>query len=325
MHIEKKALRSVSSQERGAQPCDVCLLAIVTVTYNPDMAVLETQLDQLPYQSLKVLVDNGSTPLLRSRLREIATTTPGMLLVGNAINAGLATALNQGASAAQEHFPGCETLVFLDQDTEPGLGGIEALLAEFNALAATHPRLGCVGPALLDVDTGIEHGFHQISGWRWVRRFPIDGMPIRVSNLNGSGTLVPMWLFNSLGGLAGEIFIDHVDTDWAFRVQDAGYELFGIPRVRFKHRMGETGVRFWFMGWRVWPYRSPTRHFYLFRNTIRLLRAPGVPLVWKVWAPVKLAITMLAHLIFDKARFAQIKYMARGLWSGMRAWDRNAN
>jgi len=146
-----------------------------------------------------------------------------------------------------------------------------------------------------------------------------------VANLNGSGTLVPFEVFHKVGGLSSDLFIDHVDTDWAFRVAAAGYALYGIPWARFRHRMGVRGIRFWFFGWRLWPYRSPARHFYLFRNTVRLLRADGVPAVWKAWAPVKLVATMLVHLLFDPARWAQLRAMLRGLREGFGDWTRGAN
>jgi rhamnosyltransferase len=175
-----------------------------------------------------------------------------------------------------------------------------------------------VGPVLVDVDTGVEHGFHQARGWRWTRRFPDSLEPLPVDNHNGSGTLVATDLFLALGGLASDFFIDHVDTEWAFRVLASGHRLYGVPGVRFRHRMGVRGIRYWLFGWRVWPYRSPLRHYYLFRNSIRLLRASYVPAVWKAWAPVKLLLTAIVHGLFDRRRGEQLRQMGRGLAEGWR-------
>jgi rhamnosyltransferase len=148
-----------------------------------------------------------------------------------------------------------------------------------------------------------------------VRSFPArDSVaPLALVNLNGSGTLMPIALFNELGGFEEEFFIDHVDTEWAFRVLAAGYGLYGIPDVVFGHRMGERSLRFWWLGWRVWPYRSPTRHFYLFRNATRLLSRDYVPQVWKFWAVVKLGLTLLVHALFDPRRMDQIHSMLTGV------------
>jgi rhamnosyltransferase len=302
----------------GAEPADAAQLATVTVTYQPELELIEAQLDQLPPAAWKVLVDNASRPELREGLRRIAGARERVLLLENEANLGLAAALNAGAARAMAAPCDARMLLLLDQDSEPGRGGAEALLAAHARLLARDPCLGCVGPALLDVDTGVEHGFHQARGWRWSRRFPSGPEPLPVANLNGSGTLVSAALFRELGGLAEDYFIDHVDTEWAFRVLASGRSLYGVPSVRFRHRMGVRGIRFWFLGWRVWPYRSPLRHYYLFRNSVRLLRADYVPAVWKAWAPVKLGLTALVHGLFDRQRFAQLRQMARGVRAGWR-------
>ena len=303
----------------GGERAERCApeVAAITVTYNPDIAILARQLDQLPAHCGKIWVDNASAPDPLLGMRALATGRDDVVVVVNPCNAGLAAALNQGARAARHAWPECRFILLLDQDTETGVGGVEALLAAYDRLAATHPRLGCIGPRMVDTQTGLEHGFHQISGCRWVRRYAVDAESLPVANLNGSGTLVRLDLFEALGGLDEDFFIDHVDTAWSFRVLDAGYELRGVPGIAFRHRMGERSIRFWLLGWRVWPYRSPVRHRYLFRNTVRLLRRPGVPFCWKAWAPVKLAVTVVVHLLFDQARGAQLRAMWGGLRDGM--------
>lgn len=126
-------------------------------------------------------------------------------------------------------------------------------------------------------------------------------------------------LSTELGGFDETLFIDHVDTEWSFRVKHAGYELIGIPSIRFMHRMGERSLRFWLLGWRLWPYRSPLRHFYLFRNATRLLKRGYVPLTWKVWAIVKLTATALVHLVVDRERGPQLRAMMRGVGCGLKS------
>lgn len=295
-------------------------LAVVTVTYNPDIEILARQLDQLPASCLKIWVDNASQAQALERLCHLASLRNDLTLVNNAMNVGLAAALNQGCELAMKLGPDVTHLLLLDQDTEPGEGGVEALSEAFTMLARDDPNLGCIGPNLVDAQTGLEHGFHQLSGCRWVRRFNVQDFAVPVINLNGSGTLVTSSLFRTLGGLDADFFIDHVDTAWAFRVLQAGYSLFGVPGVKFQHRMGDRSIRFWLLGWRIWTYRSPGRHRFLFRNTVRLLRRKGVPICWKIWAPVKLAVTMAVHLVADSARVDQLKNMWHGLRDGF-SWE----
>ncbi|MGH8283921.1 MAG: glycosyltransferase family 2 protein [Gammaproteobacteria bacterium] len=310
------------SSATGSQRADAdsSTVAVVSVTYNPDLEILDRQLSQLPASALKVIVDNASQLELRRHIRRVAADH-GAVLLQNDSNLGLPAALNQGARYAQQTQPACEFLLLLDQDTEPGIDGVERLIARYDPIAAAFGKACCIGPRLLDVSTGLEYGFHQITGWRWVRKFPgpDSHAPVPLANLNGSGTLLPLTLFNKLGGFEEDFFIDHVDTEWAFRVLAAGYGLYGVPDITFQHRMGEQSLRFWWFGWRIWPKRSPQRHYYLFRNAVRLMRRHYVPKVWKIWALAKLLLTVLTFIIFDQRRRSQLRSMIIGVRDGSRS------
>lgn len=301
-------------------------LATVTVTFNPDIRILETQLAQLPTDALRVVVDNASDAQTRLRVQQLCESC-GAVFVGNVDNLGLATGLNIGARTALSHAPHTAYLLLLDQDTEPGPDGVQDLVNAYERLLALGHPPGCAGPRMVDVSTGLQHGFHRIKGWRWVREFPpptrLD--PVPLANLNGSGTLVPVAIYRELGGFDDDLFIDHVDTDWSFRVLAAGYALYGVPQIAFRHRMGEASVRFWMFGWRVWPSRSPRRHYFLFRNALILMRRDYVPAVWKFWAAVKLLLTAAVHAVTDPARGSQWRQMTRGIRDGLLASARNSH
>ncbi len=293
------------------------VLATITVTYNPDVELLRKQLSQLPANAIRIVIDNASAPDRVGPLRTLAQAQ-GVLLVVNAANRGLAAAANQGIEIARAK--GCGSVLLLDQDTEPGAAGVSGLRDAYSLLLAKGMAPGCIGPRLIDETTGLEHGFHRIRGRRWVREYPSPDAtaPVQCANLNGSGTLVPMKVFDVLGGLDAAMFIDHVDTEWSFRVLAAGFGLYGAPNVVFRHRMGERSLRFWFLRWRVWPWRSPLRHRFLFRNAVWLMHRNYVPTIWKCWALAKLVLTIVVHLLFDSQRFRQVAAMMRGIRDGYR-------
>ncbi len=302
------------------QRFDPSFVATVTVTFNPDGGLLRAQLDALPRESLKLVVDNASQPEILRDIESLVSRIPNARLVCNDRNLGLAAAVNRGVRAVRDAAPEARFVLLLDQDSEPVPGSVEALAIGFEALQASGERVGCVGPTLLDVATGLTHGFHQCTRWRWKRVYPVPGAaePVPCANLNGSGTLVPVDLFLDLGGLEDDLFIDHVDTEWAFRVQGHGYRLFGIPQAVFRHRMGDASQRIWLFGWRVWPVRSPRRHYFLYRNAVILMRRGYVPRVWKVWATVKLCMTFIVQFFFGRERLAHAEAMWRGVKEGVR-------
>ena len=294
---------------------DPRMMATVTVTFNPDIDQLRIQFAALPLESMKLVVDNASQAESVQRLQILVSQTPNAQLLCNEENLGLAAAVNQGVRAVYDGASAARFVLLLDQDSEPMPDSIEALVGGFEALLLRGERVACVGPTLLDVATGLPHGFHQSTRWRWKRIYPAPSAtePVPCANLNGSGTLVTVDLFLKLGGLEEALFIDHVDTEWAFRVQGHGYRLFGIPQAVFRHRMGDASQRIWLFGWRVWPVRSPRRHYFLYRNAVILMRRGYVPWVWKVWAVLKLGMTACMTLVTGPQRLAQMRSMLSGL------------
>ena len=314
--MQDRARQSAQSQPSTAN------LACITVAYQPNISVLRRQLNQLPYQSLKIVIDNASDESTRVELRTLLSKITRTTFKEHPENIGLAAALNTGLELAEAH-ENITHVLLLDQDTEPtGWTGREpSRLAR--QLVLQDAKTGCVGPALIDPELGLQHGFHRARFGFWSRvNEPESGSGIvRCDSLNGSGTLMSMDLASALGGFDEAFFIDHVDTEWSFRVTAAGFHLVGVPGVRFVHRMGERSLRFWFFGWRLWPHRSAFRHYFLFRNAVRLLRRRYVPSTWKVWATAKLLLTAVVHGIADPERYDQLQAMARGARAGLKPDD----
>lgn len=295
-------------------------VAFVTVTFNPDVLLLEAQLNALPAESLKIVVDNASDFTIFKKVEDLITRLENAAFLRNESNIGLAAAINEGARVLSLHSRLPRWILMLDQDSEPLPGSILALIRAYKALESSGNKVGCVGPALLDPTTQLQHGFHQSTRWRWKRVYPSRNStdPVSCMNLNGSGTLTSMDLFQRLGGMDDGLFIDHVDTDWAFRVLASGYSLWGIPNAQFIHRMGGESIRIWCFGWRVWPMRSPRRHYFLFRNAAILLGRDYVPNIWKFWAVMKLVITLFLTSLLGPERKKQLAGMMAGIRDAVR-------
>ncbi|QDE38787.1 glycosyltransferase [Luteibacter pinisoli] len=287
--------------------------AAVIVTFHPDIVTITRQVSLLDDLAHVIFVDNGSGQEALKALRGLAAGNDHVEVLELGGNEGLAAALNAGIECAAAR--GARSVLLLDQDSLFEPSAPTRLLDGLNRVQQDTGRLCCAGPVLLDPETGMNHGFHYVAnGWRWARAFPpSSAAPIAVANLNGSGTTMPIDLFRVLGPLDASLFIDHVDTDWSFRVLHGGFGLFGLPSVAFDHRMGERGRRIWLLGWRVWPERSPLRHYFLFRNTVRLLGRQHVPSVWKVWAVGKMAVSVVVVGLTDARRGSQLGMMWKGI------------
>lgn len=293
-------------------------IASITVTFNPDVDILRLQLQNLPGEVLKVVVDNASSPTVIHEIRRVVRSFENSVLVENESNVGLPAAINIGVRHVSKTTTDRVFFLFLDQDSEPVGDSVVVLHDAYLELERDGLNPGCVGPRLIDATTGLEHGFHHRRGAHRGRVRPArcSSTPVSCSTLNCSGTFTSKSLYEKLGGYEDAFFMDHLDTEWSFRVSAAGYGLYGIPGALFMHRMGERSLKFWLLGWKIWPYRSPGRHYYLFRNATLLIRRGYVPRNWKFLAVVKLVATMLVHAAFDAERTEQLHQMARGIRAG---------
>lgn len=291
--------------------------ASLTVTFHPDAAPLVSQLLALPPEWPKLLVDNGTHEASWRVVKQAISGIPGVQVIRLGSNRGLAAAQNEGIRLLARRGDVTHVLL-LDQDSEPQPQMALELAEAFVGLERSGWRVGAVGPSLVDPVNGVRHGFHCISGWRWMRVSPVGGDPLQCAGLNGSGTFMALEIACTLGGMDDELFIDMVDAEWSFRIVAAGFVLFGVPKSTLLHRMGDRTTRLWLLGWRVWPIRSPLRHRYLFRNTVLLLRRPYVPRVWKFWAAVKLPLTAAIFGLLGPHRIEQLNAMARGVIDGLR-------
>lgn len=288
----------------------------LTVTYYPEPELLLCQLRALPAACRKLVVDNGTAAAHWAAVDAQLGGVPNLECLRLGRNLGLAAAINHGMRHLAD-ASGDTLVLWLDQDSEPTADALQRLVEAHDGLLASGAPVGAVGPVLVDAVTGLAHGFHCIHGWRWRRVHPAPGTrPLPCASLNGSGTMLRLSVWRALGGLDEALFIDHVDTEWSFRLRAAGYGLWGVPDAVFRHRMGVCSRRLWLVG--LWPWRTSARHYYLFRNAVVLMRRPRVPRVWKCWAAVKLLLTAVVHGIYDRERARQWRAMLRGVRDGLR-------
>src|SRR5262249_19729827 len=114
-----------------------------------------------------IVVDNASTD---GAADMVAREVPGVALVRNADNPGVAAANNQAAARARGRY-----LFFLNNDTVMPPGALRRLCD----YAAAHPEVGLIGPRLRD-----GHGRVQRS---WRRRPTVRALLNRLSLLRWTG------------------------------------------------------------------------------------------------------------------------------------------
>jgi rhamnosyltransferase len=288
----------------------------VVILYRPDADGVRRQHDALRAQVAGIVYyDNGGGLAALATLG--LSDGDGLRLVGDGENVGIAEGLNRGLACAREL--GAGSALLLDQDSVPAATMVVELEACRARAAAGEPRVAAVGPAILDELRGEPEGFgHAVS--RDARRTPADAAareaPVELNYLITSGTLVPLAVIDDVGAMEGDLFIDAVDFEWSFRARARGYKIYGAYGALLHHHRGESLHRVPLLGAQI-RVHAPTRHFYIFRNHLRLCFRPYMPAVWKLRGLWYLVERVVLFGLFVPPRLGHLAAMARGASRGL--------
>jgi len=293
----------------------------VVVTYLPDFKVLEQLLDSLiPQVKSVIIVDNGSH--LDFQVFNNKHHTPAVKVLHLGENRGIASAHNEGIQCALDS--GAGYVLLMDQDSVPSQDMVEKLMA---ALIVRESKSAAIpiaaGPVCIDPRTNTKSFFiierkGIPSRLESAVSYSPNNLSVEVSFLISSGTLINLKLLKNIGGMRSNYFIDHVDTEWCFRARANGYSLLGVWGAEMTHSLGDNVKKVWFFGWRHVAYHSPLRDYYMFRNTLLMLRDVQMTSSWRlhfIWRLVQFAGYFL---IFTPSRWARLSKMCLGLYHSLK-------
>ena len=293
-------------------------VACVTVTFNPELETLEKQLDRISPQVGRIfLVDNGS--LNAEEINRIARSIDQVRMILCPTNLGLGNAQNLGIQACRDEE--MTMVLLLDQDSIPQASMVEALLTALNQLTQSGQNVAAVGARYAGRDTGHQSFFVQFKRFRFQKCFcnhTDSNQIIPADMLISSGSLIPISAIDTIGEMDGELFIDHIDTEWCLRANSLNWKSYGVCNALMEHRLGEYTFRVWWGRWRYISIHPPFRYYYIYRNSILLHRRSYVNPLWKQTDRLRLLFTAAFVALFSNQRLACIKMMVRGVTDALR-------
>lgn len=290
---------------------DVCA---VVITYRPDLTVLEQVVGSvLPQVGRLLLFDNATADAaLDQYLKEVES--PSFAVVRSPDNVGLGAAMNHAAGYAKQQ--GFRYLLLLDQDSLPDPDMVATLKTALEALQHTE-RVAAVGPQFRDRRSGYVAPFVRV-GFPFSQK--LTGGPgerVACDFLISSGTLLPLEVLATVGGMDESLFIDNVDLEWCFRARHHGMGLYGICDARMSHSIGDSlrPSRFKRAGIMV---HQPVRLYYIMRNRVLLYRRKETPVAWIAQDIPRLILKFFGTATCIAPRRAYLRAMTRGLYDGVR-------
>lgn len=277
----------------GVQPCQVCCIFVL---FYPQRSVKKT-LEGLASEGYPVVVvSNGVDGDLLISLR----AAPGIELIENSENLGLAHALNQGINHAFND-PEVQFVVLFDQDSSPP---VKLPLVLANELDIDSDA--CIGPRLVDVKA-------QDAGYR---THNTKAGAEAVASIPTSGTVISRRAFATVGPMLEELFIDGIDHEWSLRAAANGFRVRISDRVNMLHDMGDDGI-VWFGDYKP-LYKNPIRHFYIIRNSMYLGLHSRLPLRWRLQELLKTLRRIPVYLWASNDRVRSFKLIVQALIDGSR-------
>ena len=189
-----------------------------------------------------IVVDDGSRD---STPRLLAGYGDKVRVVTHATNKAFATSCNDGAAVARGRY-----LVFLNNDTVPFVGWLEALVRH----AEEHPAAGLVAAKLLYPNGTIQHAGMAVCQDLHPRliyvgfpsEHPAVNKPRRLPVVSGACNLLPRDLFDRLGGFDPAYINGYEDVDICMRVHAIGREVHYCPQSTLIHLESVSEGRFRF-------------------------------------------------------------------------------
>lgn len=212
-----------------------CLRALKT-----DLANIEAEIWVVDNDS-----KDGSAAAIRAQF-------PDVKLIENPRNAGFGAANNLAMKDAAGRY-----FLLLNSDAFPKTGACGTLIEYLE----THPRVGAVGPRLLNDD-----GTLQVSCWKfpaprrsWYETLGLAALlsshrrygdyyrwahdrERRVDFVIGACLLLRREVYQQVGGFDEDFFLYAEETDWQRRMTKAGWPIVFVPDAQVTHLGGASGA-----------------------------------------------------------------------------------
>ncbi|RHX91226.1 rhamnosyltransferase [Leptospira yasudae] len=275
----------------------------VIVTYNPEFSKTFRNILNLNENKVPVLVvDNHSknTEAIRSQIKK-----PNLLLE-NSKNLGLGFALNRGIAYAKKN--GYSHVWLFDQDSLLESTAARVFLEKVKTFeqeaSLGQSKVASFGPNIFDsVKNRNIYGLNETS----------DAI-LDASFLITSGSYYPLHVFDEVGPIQEDFFIDYLDYEWCFRANHKGYVHKIIATAKMNHSIGNRSKNIF--GIFKIAIHSPFRWYFLFRNGIWMCKLPHVPFRFKLELFIKSSLRLVLLPLFGDSIVQTFRHILHGIRDG---------
>ncbi|EXE25490.1 MULTISPECIES: glycosyltransferase family 2 protein [Acinetobacter calcoaceticus/baumannii complex] len=286
-------------------------IACIIVSFNPDISRLLMLVNDITNQGAKpILIDNDSRDF-EIFSKDIPENIYVLKLPSNM---GIAHAQNVGIEYAKKIKS--EYVFLFDQDSRIPADFIKNMVSEYQELELEDKELGILGPRLYNDYYDFYYKANVKGDWGGNIKVDVRNIlhPLKVNFLIASGSLMRIVLFDKVGLLKDNYFIDSVDTEFCFRTISCNYAVYMSGRNFMFHNVGDKTLKIF--KWDI-SIHSALRRYFMLRNYIFMLNESYVSK--RVVFGFLIRYLIVQSLIFIKVdnRKEYFKYFFKAIVDGL--------
>lgn len=213
------------------------MIASVIVLYNPNIDSLKRNIASfINYVDIILLIDNSSKKLIDNDL----LNNEKIIYQFYGDNLGIAKALSDAAKIAISQ--GYNLLLTMDQDSYFDNANIDYYFSYLE----NHNEIGMICPNYLNICS--ENNVFEI-------KYAIT-----------SGCILNLNAYKKIKGFNEELFIDFVDFDLCYQLQEKGFKILQLSNVHLNHKLGDNLNKKVFGKKIIISNHSILRYYYIYRN-----------------------------------------------------------
>lgn len=278
----------------------------VVVAYNPEYNKLLALCQVLSSCDITtVLIDNSDINKIEfTDIRKLSK----IHIINLFDNFGIAKAQNIGINYALTQ--NADAIIFFDQDSQIDSSFLSNLIAPLS-----NDNISICAPLFIDFDSEIQLPVISINKFGLISYSNNFQKELDNKIVISSGLIVKSEIFNLVGLMNEEYFIDYVDTDFCFRCFACNIKINVVPNAVMKHPVGDKMIKI--LGFYFFIH-NPQRVYYQIRNCFLFSSKNYVPLLFRLREIISLVFHQFFLMCFYyKNRLFYLKAIYYGFLHGL--------
>lgn len=285
----------------------------VVISYNPNINLLTAEYNSIASQVEKIIyVDNLSHN--RNDIKMWLKDKEKATIIWMDENEGIGKAQNEGIKLALKE--GASHIILFDQDSVVENSFVEELYNAEQQALKEGINVGITGPIYNSHDDNYAYPILSIENNKFIK-IQVSSFSLykEVSHIIASGELIRREVFEKIGLMREDYFIEFVDFEYCFRVAQYGYKIIVAKKACMNHQMGDNQIMIF--GRKVGIY-SPFRRYFSCRNSLLIQSEDIYPKIFRKHY-LKLAIgKFIIACLYGPKRLIQMRYCICGFIDGAR-------